>query len=512
MKVLKCFWRWFLFLVIAQISIGETTNSFSVLLEKARNGDAEAQAEVGKAYAWGEGVATNDVTAQYWYDLSEKYWLSSIENSDSPADGYFELARQCAGIGNIGCGQFFESRDKWRRKSVEYAKKAAGLGHVEAHYDVGNRYYMGFGCEQNHKVAVEWMQIAADLGHVESQCSLGYNYRNGIGVPQNLSESVKWFQIAALGGDWQAQEQLSFAYWSGNGVLEDFVEGYAWVLVALNTWDEVPKLTFEGVSLGDPTRKEMLARKKTLQRYISNSQIAAGQQRAKELQSLIERKKAIAESDSDKPLTADIAPSGFGSGLLVKGGYVITCWHVIDGAERVSISVGGKDHVAKLVQKDVSNDIAILKVANVGEGAPLSLSGDMKLGEKIFTLGYPHPDLQGSDVKFTTGSISSLTGIDNSPRYFQISAPVQSGNSGGPLFDEQGNLVGVVAAKLDSLVTLAMTGDLPQNVNYAIKADYLIPVLKTVAGLEVGAERDKDVNLLELIEELKKSVVMIKVY
>ena len=73
-------------------------------------------------------------------------------------------------------------------------------------------------------------------------------------------------------------------------------------------------------------------------------------------------------------------------------------------------------------------------------------------------------------------------------------------------------LVGIVAAKLDSVATLALTGDLPQNVNYAVKADYLLPLLKTVAGLEIGKEKTKDVNLLELIEELKKSAVMIKVY
>lgn len=158
------------------------------------------------------------------------------------------------------------------------------------------------------------------------------------------------------------------------------------------------------------------------------------------------------------------------------------------------------------------NDIAILKVDDVNTGIALNISDEMKLGEKVFTLGYPHPDLQGSDVKFTTGTISSLTGIDNSPRYFQISAPLQSGNSGGPLFDEKGNLVGMVAAKLDSLVTLELTGDLPQNVNYAIKADYLEPVLKTVQGLEVGKEKTKDVNLLELIEKQKQSAVMIKVY
>ena len=93
-----------------------------------------------------------------------------------------------------------------------------------------------------------------------------------------------------------------------------------------------------------------------------------------------------------------------------------------------------------------------------------------------------------------------------------ISAPLQSGNSGGPLFDECGNLVGIVAAKLDSLKMLAATGDLPQNVNYAIKADYLVPLLKTVDGVKIQPSQSKPVNLLKLVNDLKESVVMIKVY
>ncbi|MEE9368341.1 MAG: hypothetical protein V3V05_05705 [Pontiella sp.] len=78
--------------------------------------------------------------------------------------------------------------------------------------------------------------------------------------------------------------------------------------------------------------------------------------------------------------------------------------------------------------------------------------------------------------------------------------------------DEHGNLVGIVAAKLDSLATLAMTGDLPQNVNYAIKADYVVPIVKSIDDLDIEPANTKVVNLLELIEGLKQSVVMIKVY
>jgi S1-C subfamily serine protease len=184
---------------------------------------------------------------------------------------------------------------------------------------------------------------------------------------------------------------------------------------------------------------------------------------------------------------------------------------VLDGGDKISISCNGKDYAASVIQKDPANDIAVLRVVNAPDGASLSLA-DSKLGANVFTMGFPHPDLQGVDVKFTTGSISGLTGPQNTPLYYQISVPLQSGNFGGPLFDEKGNLVGMVAAKLDSLVTLAATGDLPQNVNYAIKADYLRPLLKTVDGISIEPAQAKETDLLSLIDELKKSVVMIKVY
>jgi serine protease Do len=86
---------------------------------------------------------------------------------------------------------------------------------------------------------------------------------------------------------------------------------------------------------------------------------------------------------------------------LVKGGYVLTCWHVVDGAQAISISIGGKDLVAQIIQKDPADDIAVLKVDTVDSGVFLHFPDRVKLGEQIFTRGFFHPELQGSDVKFT---------------------------------------------------------------------------------------------------------------
>lgn len=249
-----------------------------------------------------------------------------------------------------------------------------------------------------------------------------------------------------------------------------------------------------------------------LRNQMTSAQVAVAQQRAKELQVMIERKKQVEKLPAGQVPAADIDPFGFGSGLLVKGGNVVTSWHVVDNAKKISVSCQGKDFAASVVQKDAGNDIAVLRIDVIDAGASLSFADNVKLGAQVFTIGFPHPELQDSDVKFTTGSISGLTGPGNTPVYFQISAPLQFGNSGGPLFDEYGNLVGIVAAKLDSLKMLAATGDLTQNVDYAIKSDYLVPLLKTVDGIKIQPSQTKPINLLELVEDLKKSVVMINVY
>src|SRR5664279_6545859 len=98
---------------------------------------------------------------------------------------------------------------------------------------------------------------------------------------------------------------------------------------------------------------------------------------------------------------------------------------------------------------------------------PVAPSRTAHLGGTVATVGFPNIGLQGFAPKFARGEIASLSGIQDDARYFQISVPVQPGNSGGALVDEHGNVVGVVSAKLDTAVALATSGALPENVNYA---------------------------------------------
>lgn len=95
----------------------------------------------------------------------------------------------------------------------------------------------------------------------------------------------------------------------------------------------------------------------------------------------------------------------------------------------------------------------------------------MRAGDTIVVLGYPLAGLLATTANLTVGNISALAGLGDDSRYLQISAPVQPGNSGGPLLDGSGHLVGIVTAKLDAALVARFTGDIPQNVNFALKAE-----------------------------------------
>jgi uncharacterized protein len=122
-----------------------------------------------------------------------------------------------------------------------------------------------------------------------------------------------------------------------------------------------------------------------------------------------------------------------------------------------------------VVGTDTENDLAVLKlspplpsVARFREGRTI------RAGDGVVVVGFPLAGLLASEAQVTTGTVSALAGIGNNTRFFQITAPVQPGNSGGPLLDQSGNIVGVVVSKLNALTIAKTTGDIPQNINFAI--------------------------------------------
>ena len=115
----------------------------------------------------------------------------------------------------------------------------------------------------------------------------------------------------------------------------------------------------------------------------------------------------------------------------------------------------------------------------------------------MFTIGFPNVGIQGLSPKLTKGEISSLAGVQDDLRYFQISTPVQPGNSGGPLVDTRGNVIGIISGGINQKVSWETTGTLAQNLNYAVKSAYILPLLESVPGLsdELAAATAKNSSL-----------------
>lgn len=167
-------------------------------------------------------------------------------------------------------------------------------------------------------------------------------------------------------------------------------------------------------------------------------------------------------------------PDASGSGFVVTNdGYILTNRHVVNGCQSIGIRADSSGATrAQVVAVHPHDDLAVVRsdaaydaVAVFRVGAPI------RPGDDIVAVGYPLAGLLADEPSVTTGSVSALAGIHNDRSILQMSAPVQQGSSGGPLFDASGNVVGVVVTKLNARIVAEETGDLPQNVNFALKVD-----------------------------------------
>lgn len=181
---------------------------------------------------------------------------------------------------------------------------------------------------------------------------------------------------------------------------------------------------------------------------------------------------------------APSAPSGrmvsSGTGFVVAPGRAMTNAHVVQDCRGLHIRApGGAELPARVLASDRQRDLALLEVT--GEAGPaLAFRRDpnVRRGETVVTYGFPLAGLLSSGPTLTTGEISALAGLGDDQRQYQISAPVQPGNSGGPLLDSGGNVVGVIVSKLNAQRVAQRTGDIPQNVNFAVKGSEALAFLR----------------------------------
>ena len=187
-----------------------------------------------------------------------------------------------------------------------------------------------------------------------------------------------------------------------------------------------------------------------------------------------------------------------GTGFAVtRSGHIVTNHHVINGCNDVKVHYEGKIIPATVLSKDPQNDLAVLK-ANFKPAAVLPLSKkNPSLMEDVFVAGFPFGKSISSSVKITKGIISSLTGIGDNYSNIQIDAALQPGNSGGPIFDEKGNVVAVAVAKLDLKNVIEQFGVIPENTNFGIKANIVSNLLAS-NSITTGAPNTKTVSKSQL--------------
>jgi S1-C subfamily serine protease len=194
-----------------------------------------------------------------------------------------------------------------------------------------------------------------------------------------------------------------------------------------------------------------------------------------------------------------------GTGFFVTGdGVLVTCAHVAQKASGLRARVAGAWLPARIMCIDTDNDVAVLKVDAKTVPLPLSRRFAGRKGEEVFILGYPMPDMQGEEQKATFGRVNALSGARGNTRYAQVDAPVQPGNSGSPLCNDKGEVIGMISRSLDENLARKNFGAIPQNVNYALKAEYVLQALMA-AGVDVppatgGAAPEDFVRLVALRE------------
>lgn len=233
-----------------------------------------------------------------------------------------------------------------------------------------------------------------------------------------------------------------------------------------------------------------------IKKYPTYSMYADAQNKIKN-----EQNEQSEPSEQSKPIEPSVLNNWTGTCFAVDKSYCVTNYHVIDGADELKIvGINGNfatEYNATLIASDKNNDVALIQINDnnfkgFGNLPYKILSTTSEVGEEVFVLGYPLTATMGDEIKLSTGIISSKTGFQGDISLYQISAPIQPGNSGGPLFDNQGNIIGIVNAKHFGT----------ENVGYAVKTTYL-KILTESVNQKIDLPNNNQVASLNLINKVK---------
>lgn len=415
------------------------------LSKAAKQGHVEAQYRLGELYYFGE---PKDVAkALEWWQLASEKGHAAAQNF-------------------LGVMYFYgEEVEKDLVKAVDLFKKAAAQGLEQAQYHLGKAYREGTGISRDDIKAFNWFSRAASQGESRAQNEVGVLYMLGEGVPKDDFKAAEWTQKAAVQGEENAQFRLGMAYLWGLGVATDHVLAYAWSNLA----------NAKGVEKAWNMR-EIAAGK------MSPAEIAEAQRlsSAWKVGVVLARESGSAGGGKQPASPGSLVKNNTGTAFIVNAaGHAITNHHVVEGCAEVRAE--GRNGVVRVVTSDLVNDLAQLQIPGaVSAQAPIASNpAKLRQGEDIVVFGFPLNAVLSSGGNLTPGVVSALTGLGNNTNQIQITAPIQPGSSGSPVINMKGEVVGVVAMKLSDSKMAKATGQVGQNVNFAVSGQTLKTFLDT---------------------------------
>lgn len=210
---------------------------------------------------------------------------------------------------------------------------------------------------------------------------------------------------------------------------------------------------------------------------------------------------------SAAPPAASGPTIGQGTAFAVRpDGTLLTAFHVVKDATSITVKCPGEPSLpAVLAGSAQRTDAAVLRITRpTPHYLSLESTRSLRVGDAIFTVGFPAPMILGTAAKFTEGSVSALSGLSDEATLMQISVPVQPGNSGGPVLTSNGYVVGVVTSTVAFDSFLRGTGTLPQNVSWAVKTDYVRPLIEPTMPTPMSRDR------AEAIEAAMKATCLVE--
>lgn len=409
-----------------------------------------------------------------------------------------------------------------QRKAAQWYEAAAEKRHGYSMQEIAYRYLTGNGVVKDKKVAKKWFRKAITLGSTSMMVLYARLHEEGKHFAADGAIAQKWYKTAAVFGDSPSMFSLCLLYLKGQLVQRDYIEAYAWANAAAATAHK------------DNIRIKAAEVRKKVEVAMTPEQIQQAQRQTRDFLVMMENATAVLVEriHADQPVIAsfddplsflnDLGPgadnkpeerkkpgevkltSTATAWALSKKGHLVTAAHTVRKKGVITVTAhDGKSHEAKVLKVDKINDIALLKI----EAATIPLTPRMRvrMGERVSTIGFPNAQMQGTAPKITEGIISSLSGPQDDSRMLQISVPIQPGNSGGPLLDEGGAVVGVVLARLSDQAAFAQSGTIPQVVNYAQKISITLLLADEIETPD-PVTKAKPVALPDMAEKAKSSI------